>query len=767
MSLPKIDSSFAAGVRSGFRLMYDEHVAYKPSDRSWYKISKLHGRAHFKELAALPIYGSITHAREGRLSGVIKTDARDWWFSAEVQPGSETDLAYRVWEAGMQWCGRVLPRLETAIELPEHNIEITVKGVFAPPDRILRSPLTTPLLEVTSGSGTALISLNAEFFNALAQPDNQGEKTLVRAICEAILHLCAVSRHLDIDALVAEFVPDRYARFVHLFMGQSPRDNLHVLRIQPPQALEERELCASFLGIGLELGYPGRHTLSAKKPIQKFLHGAVDELWKRIRQHLLQLERQECLTTILGNMEALAEEGEIWKRTAAALNSVYRDQSDVQDAVHKQTGERSRTALTSRVLVEMAVCECPLGRGKQIGRSEYSELMGLCLGLLLAANNSDAIEYGLVDCRLDIWPNGEFAVPEDFVTAVMKPYQQGHSAQDFRNSVAAYPTLFAEHKTKPVGEVFDARFLKAWYEEFGFSIEDLIRCEETLIELALNRKARIVTVSPSDLARALNSNGVSGEHSTALINSLSLRFRQQWNHVPAEFEERDFMPWKFSRRLSLLRRPLLQLGEDLLYAAGLVHDAFSFTVGGAFGGTLDQKTFFSDAMKSWIGEIANRKGHEFNKTICEAMRSLGFRARDSVQMSEFGVPRLGDVDVLAVSKDGSIVVLLECKQLRFARTVGEIGEQLRRFSGRPGDELDKHIQRAEWFERQRKLVSPKLGLKPSFTLRKMLVTSTLVPIAFSNALPIPKTEITPAADLELAMKTVLAGCPGVPGQGSL
>src|SRR5262249_27683417 len=147
---------------------------------------------------------------------------------------------------------------------------------------------------------------------------------------------------------------------------------------------------------------------------QRSLHNIVDVLWERTRNQLRIYNRSSLITAVLQNLEAIRADEIIWERTAAALGSVYKNQSDVLAAAHNQGNLRNRTSLTSRVLIEMAICECPPDTGVTSGRTDYLVLIGLVNTLLLAAYNSDAIQYDLVEPDLEIWPNGEFGIPNNF-----------------------------------------------------------------------------------------------------------------------------------------------------------------------------------------------------------------------------------------------------------------------------------------------------------------------------------------------------------------
>ena len=69
--------------------------------------------------------------------------------------------------------------------------------------------------------------------------------------------------------------------------------------------------------------------------------------------------------------------------------------------------------------------------------------------------------------------------------------------------------------------------------------------------------------------------------------------------------------------------------------------------------------------------------------------------------SQFGdIKRFGDVDVLAWSTKDEQVLVLECKDLMYRKTPGEIAEQLSKFKGMTGakgkpDLLLKHLNRID------------------------------------------------------------------------
>jgi len=203
-----------------------------------------------------------------------------------------------------------------------------------------------------------------------------------------------------------------------------------------------------------------------------------------------------------------------------------------------------------------------------------------------------------------------------------------------------------------------------------------------------------------------------------------------------------------------MARPVVLTGfnddDPAFYASGLIHDGFANLVVGSHGGGFDVEFFTGAQMKAWIGAINNKRGHEFNEEVAEEFRKLGFQARASVQMTEFNVPSemgdLGDIDVLAWNGSDKAYIV-ECKKLRFAMTVGEIVDQLNRFRGEANDELAKHMKRFLWLGQHPDRLAKTIRCYGRLELVPLLVTNTIVPMQFSQDLPIPSESIMPTGAL--------------------
>ena len=191
------------------------------------------------------------------------------------------------------------------------------------------------------------------------------------------------------------------------------------------------------------------------------------------------------------------------------------------------------------------------------------------------------------------------------------------------------------------------------------------------------------------------------------VASLELLPRDGWKNIPPPYTDQDRQPWRFRRRLSVVRRPILRLEpspeSDVMIAPGMIRDAFQIQLYNFYYGQYDRGALTSKEMRSWRKHIVANEAEEFEERVVACLQGLGWKARRRVAFSQVLGGKLsedpGDIDVLAWNPDGR-VLLLECKNLQFAKTSSEISKQLYKFRGKADEKgrldlLGKHLKRME------------------------------------------------------------------------
>lgn len=228
-----------------------------------------------------------------------------------------------------------------------------------------------------------------------------------------------------------------------------------------------------------------------------------------------------------------------------------------------------------------------------------------------------------------------------------------------------------------------------------------------------------------------------------IVESLSLVPRNSWRLLPDGYDSKDIAPWRFRRRLSVLRRPLLQLtAEDdppMLVVPGLLREGLASTVANYFGASYPD-WHLGQPMKRYAGYARNRDGMQFNREVADRMSKIGWQVQPEVNITKILSKALdrnfGDVDVFAWDANSRRILVIECKDLQFRKTYGEIAEQLGDFrgevsaDGKRRDLLRKHLDRVEVLRSHAPEVMRYLDLNEDCSIESLIVFKHPVPMQF-------------------------------------
>ncbi len=233
--------------------------------------------------------------------------------------------------------------------------------------------------------------------------------------------------------------------------------------------------------------------------------------------------------------------------------------------------------------------------------------------------------------------------------------------------------------------MLEPQFLDAWQAEIGVSIDGFRAFLGELEGIDRQPVSALRKLPRSVIANMLSASaGISSTNALATLNVLTLIPRPEWRVVTGDFIAKDWFPGRFRRRLSVLRRPFIQIDSEddpsMLVAPGLVREAVYATMRSFHSGEVPSSQTRSSQMRKWIGHANYIQRTEFNSKVALRMRELGWQAREGINVTELLGRSLnrnyGDVDVLAWGTSSGRVLVMECKDLQFNKTLGEVAEQL-------------------------------------------------------------------------------------------
>jgi hypothetical protein len=767
-----VGTDFIATVRKKLRTAHDIHAVRRRNPNVWRFVRRYTARAYFKELEDDPVYVDLDDAMKSKLRGIAETSRRPWWLSVvqELSPRWQKDIQYRIWEAMLSWMLGISSLAERSFSsLPSGPIEFFLEfdgfeNWHSQQTETMPNVEDTLMFATDARNATVSVRIPVSFIKQFENPRNIAERRLVGVFFSAIAELARCTLTVgDMQRLIQEVVKNDDARFFHIMNARDYRQLVDEFEsgIQP-RFVQEGDLNFA----ALDICWRVRDRSVGDKIVglnncNGFLHAVVDEYWGSLRGRLSNINKASLIRRCLENSESIECDKERWRLTAAALLASHEDREDVVRAARERDTLRNRSAIASRVLVEMAACNSPATGGETISTGTLEVLMAEVNLLLYAAHCSDALKYELTGPEISLFPNGEFDLDNSYQKNIVHPYVSGSFAEEFNRAAADYSSLFEDPRREGEGDAassFPEAFTAAFTTEFGFHPEDLIQAVVAIEDDGIKQQKLVIERTRTQYLEILGIAGISAEIADYILKHFALWPRRAWNETPDGFAAKDWQPWRFRRRLSLIARPIVLLGQgedlNLMYAPGMVADCVQRQVVRAMTGEFPPEYFQTSVMRSWVGTAVMKRGGDFEEEVAEAFRKLGLHARAKISMTEFGADQsFGDLDVLAWDAAKGVFFTVECKRLRFARTVGEIGEQLRTFKGEEKDRLAKHLRRVAWFEAHPESlcqVSREKIVKPRIV--PFLVTNTFVPMQFVEGLPLPPRQVVPVIQLAAAVR---------------
>lgn len=655
------------------------------------------------------VYISHLDARLLRYRGVWRSGSRKWW--VETVSADERSYLYPIFEMQMVWMERLAPILVQQVSvLPD----ILTWKLVSPTSPAMRSQeISPPPLEELKGGirascdqdGCVVITeIGLPFFRGLSHPSNVSEVTLVEAFLEQVITL-AGGAEVDLAALLREIVPSPEARQLHAFAPQDFRDHVHESVSRKIVKISSFDDAALRLGLGWHgLPRPGG-TVKGRDECTRVLNAITVAAEEMFCAQLRQFERYALIRRVVENHEASIIDKSKWERTSGAILDLSANPQKSLDEVSKSIQKANATALASRIILEAALCESPIGVGFEVADFDLSNLMALAMMIHHLGGYSDAIRYEGMRPEIRISPAGEVQIDVSFFNDIMTPVGQSFISTQIDRSRRDYSELL--HDPEPLTEEqltnrTDIRFAGAWRAEMGISLRDFRTALEAL-ENRLVEMGQAWEILPRPALLQYLAEYI--DCAEQFVASLELLPRDGWKNIQLPYIDQDRQPWRFRRRLSVARRPIFRLGlsleSDVVIAPGMIRDTFRIELHNFYYGQYDLSQLTSKEMRSWREYIVAEEAAEFEERVVARLQELGWQARRDAKFSQILGRKLsedpGDIDVLAWHPDGR-VMLLECKDLQFAKTPSEIAKQLYKFRGKTDEKgrpdlLGKHLKR--------------------------------------------------------------------------
>ncbi len=738
-----LHSDFILPLRHTVRTGLGRHAAMAPHGKSCVGVEHPTTDSRFDEVEGRAVFVSPAHTAGGEVLACVESALRPWWVQCSEVPEHRwhQDIVSNVLEMVVGWLTRLVPAFEERCpSLPSGPVAFRIRfsdiGTFS---QLNAEVMHTPVAPaVALDNGEIAIDCVAHYLQSFLSSGNLGDRLMIASMVRGVDSLCGKEAVSDaaLEEWVRSLVGSDSARFLKMTPSQSPEDVTYdVAALPEPRVLMPEDRAWSRFGLARRAGYEGKPGAIPSSRAGALLHAAVDAAWQRVRSRLMGLSRESVIERSLLNYIALRKEHRDWLRAMAARLAVY-EAGQVMTASDERVAMRDQASLASRVIAEMALCTSPYGGGSVCTGMDLDFLIAEVSTLVECASQSDALRYGLATRPPVMYRNGSFGFDPAAAQAT-GPLMSEHWRRTFRDAAE-------EQEGGGEGRVEEGvpepDFPCAFVAEFGLTVEQYAAFVRQVALEAMKLNNAYLRLPKSEVMRRLRGAGV--KDAERAFESFALAPRDQWDETkPVNAKQGDWYPWRFNRRLSIMRRPLVQMSRKddpvVLVVPSIVSWTLSY-VGRAAFGDLPKDLFDSPEMRACVGRAANRIGHEFACRVAKRLGELKWETAREVSLTRLGGDdSLGDVDVLGWQPVTGLVYAIECKSLRFDRTIGEVGGRLAEYSAETHEvkrtPLQKHLNRMSYLEANRERVADFTAIPlDRLQLRSGLVTENLVSMQFGG-----------------------------------
>jgi hypothetical protein len=616
--------------------------------------------------------------------------------------------------------------------------------------------------------GAMVVRLGAGNLNELRQEGNDGEHTVMRLVIDALREVATragsgvVLTDDDRDALLDQQFANPRRKHLLLLGG----DNVQAIEgdlpgYRPVRHADRSEVkyeLGEYLRVKLGLG---GGSIPADRRIE-VLGTARDWCLAEVERRIAELSPVGLLERLLALNESVVRKRFMLKLKLPSRLACYESEEATRQRLALEIPEANLAGIVYRFLVEYATAIPPAGT-MPVSTTVTDRLTAIVAEMQEMAMALDALTKGLSDAALFFNEHGELAVE------TRGAYLEGQSAfldVHVGEAIAGADESFGHHwavrnpaASPGLLEATEAELDAAMvFETGGPSLVDLRRFVEELAKTGLAQPDEPKRMLHADLERKLTADlGWSLEKVTAAVDFMLLEPRGSFysSARPRGWANADVQPWRFNRRLSYLRRPLVlrdtDAGPEVLWGLRHLWDSWPLQLTYL---RLSKFKATSPQMTKLLGRVGDQRGKEFEVKVAELYESHSrfevLRGHDKFggkNMTRKGPPDdpLGDIDVLVADQTRKTLFAVEAKDIAMALTPSELADELAEYFETRDDAkraaaMDRHVERTEWLKANLESVLSEFPFKDEaeWTVQGMFVTDDAVssPHIIRPALPV-------------------------------
>lgn len=629
---------------------------------------------------------------------------------------------------------------------------ITVKIFVADPDQWTAKEVPTGketprVLPFRVHSPDLLIlELPPTLIPLLASPRNEADRAIVRTLLRGLRELLGEAGNPLADELRDHILETRAPvgqkkKTFILPEGASPE--LHPTSVDWVPRISKAEVNFVLDDVGRELSssYGNGEALSTTD----LLNSAVSHLFEIIQKEVATLSPIGLLEWLVRNHEVIVNRRSTERFETPTRLACFSDIETMAEKLRQEIPETNETALASRFLIEYVAASPPKGL-RPINLALHEKLLVACSTLIGWGVLSDLVYFDLDEPEVSILPSGRLGIKRSRFTAARDQFLVEHARAEIGRRTSNVERLWeGTNSNDPPPEFLE--FEQATVAEFGFPIRTVtaVLGEVFNFGVKIDDEAKVVEreVLVETISTALDINPSATQ---ALLDRFILGSRPNFLNPPSPYTPTDVYPWRFSRPLSYIQRPLIsrvsnEETEQIVFGNRHLYQSLSNFISMVISGRFQPTTL---ALKQWVSRHKNESADAFTEEVSRLFDPTEWRVRTKIEM--FGGKRLardngqalGDIDVLAGSPQRREILAIEAKDLAAARTAAEMKNEFDTLIRSTPSTMSLHGERTVWLRSNITEVITELGLpEGQYKVSPLLVVDLESVTAFLESPAIP------------------------------
>ena len=429
------------------------------------------------------------------------------------------------------------------------------------------------------------------------------------------------------------------------------------------------------------------------KYVSLFFNQVVEFLFKLLEKEVSKFSPYNLVEIIYSDLEETLYKIKITEVRYASDILCYPESH--KDSL-KTVNELNKLSIALKFLIEYVSAQPPKGE-EVLGIGNYEYILAICSTLIEWAYKNDLYYYEIFNTPIRILNSGRIGFNRESFEKLYDITEKFRNEQMFLNSLGSKKKTLDIDKEKYIAKL-DEAFLSC----FGYSFKQFYLFIFKMIELSKESGGIICVMKKEQILSYFSSiPDLSGGIIEKILDNISLKERDSYLVKPVE----EVYPWRFNRKYSFLRRPVIIRNDDYIWGNKNLYHTYLYTIDLIFKGKLKTE---NTIMQKLIGTISNERGKLFNESVVEYLKTIKeFNVYENVKKInrkkiEFVRGQaLGDIAVLIIDKEKSVIYVAEVKQFNFSRNPYEMHQEYSKMfvdTDKKKCFATKHSLRVKWIK---------------------------------------------------------------------